>query len=109
MPWAVKLDKPIFIGRAALKRLEAVEPERKLVALSFEGDPPPEGAALTSAGRYVGHLTSARNSPVLGHGVALGWTTRVDGAFPERFESSGAVGTVVAHAFYDPEGVRLRA
>jgi sarcosine oxidase subunit alpha len=109
MPWAVKLEKPTFVGRAALKRLEGVEPERKLVALRFEGEPPPEGAALTASGRYVGHLTSARRSPVLGHGVALGWTVRVDGAFPERFESVGAVGTVVSHAFYDPEGARLRA
>jgi sarcosine oxidase subunit alpha len=109
MPWAVKIDKPTFVGRSALLRMEGVAPDRRLVALRFDGNPPPEGAALTVDGRYVGYLTSSRRSPVLGYGVSLGWTVRVGGEFPSTFDSGGSVGTVVDHAFYDPEGGRLRA
>jgi hypothetical protein len=46
---------------------------------------------------------------VLERGVGLGWVARVDGEFPDRVETDGALGTVVDHAFYDPEGARLRA
>jgi len=109
MGWAVRHDKPTFVGSSALRRMSAVEPERRLVALRFEGGAPPEGSALTVGDRYIGYLTSSRASPVLGHGVALGWTVRVEGEFPRRFEAAGAVGVAVEGAFYDPQGERLRA
>lgn len=109
MAWAAKLDKPTFVGKKGLERAGEHEPVRKLVAVSFEGQAPPEGAALRAGGGYVGYLTSSGYSPALERGVGLGWVTRVDGGFPARVETDGAVGTVVDHAFYDPEGARLRA
>lgn len=109
MGWAVKLEKPAFVGKKGIERANAHEPLRRLVAVSFEGEAPPEGAALRAGGRYVGHLSSSAYSPVLKRGIGLGWITRVDGSFPTRVETDGAVGTVVEHAFYDPEGARLRA
>ena len=57
----------------------------------------------------MGQLTSSAWSPALGCGVALGWVERVNGAFPNNLESEGVQGSVVDHAFYDPEGERLRA
>jgi sarcosine oxidase, subunit alpha len=109
MSWAVKPDKTTFVGKPALERISRFQLERKLVALRFDPEAPPEGAALMVGRRYVGHLTSSRNSPVLDHGIALGWTERVDGEFPKIFEADGFRGVQVDQAFYDPEGRRLRA
>jgi sarcosine oxidase subunit alpha len=109
MTWAARLDKPLFVGKKGIERANSGEMERRLVAISFEGSAPPEGAALRVDGRYVGHLCSSRDSPVLERGVGLGWVVRVDGAFPRRLETDGTFGTVVDHPFYDPEGALLRA
>jgi sarcosine oxidase subunit alpha len=109
MPGATKLDKPHFVGKRGVERAAAHSMERKLIAVSFEGQVPPEGAALRVGARYVGYLSSAGYSPVLERGVGLGWVIRVNGAFPTRVEADGAVGTVVEQPFYDPEGVLLRA
>jgi sarcosine oxidase, subunit alpha len=109
MDWATKLEKAAFVGKRGIERSAASEMQRKLVAVAFDGDAPPEGAPLMARGRLVGHLSSSGYSHVLGHGVALGWVSRVDGVFPSALEADGVVGTVVETAFYDPEGVRTRA
>ena len=109
MPGAARLDKPHFVGKRGVERAAAHSMERKLIAVWFDGQAPPEGAALRVGTRYIGYLSSAGYSPVLQRGVGLGWVLRVDGAFPTRVETDGAVGTVVDHPFYDPEGVLLRA
>ena len=82
---------------------------RRLVAVSFAGKAPPEGAPLRANGKDVGYISSSGWSPVLDCGVSLGWVTRLNGSFPTELESDGAAGTVVDHAFYDPKGERLRA
>ncbi len=110
MHWAVKMQKPYFLGKAALQRIAQLPSETKLARLTFPGrDIPPEGATLAVNGIHVGYLTSARFSPILGHGVALGWVRRIDGAFPEQVQAGTMTGTVVSGAFYDPQGVKLRA
>jgi sarcosine oxidase subunit alpha len=109
MSWAVRQEKPWFVGKRGLERAAAHEAQRKLVAVSFASAAPPEGAPLRAGGRLVGQLTSSAWSPALECGVALGWVERVDGAFPNNLESEGVQGSVVEHAFYDPEGERLRA
>lgn len=109
MAWATKLEKPMFVGKRGVERAAAHEMERKLVAVEFRGKTPPEGAALKVGGRYVGQLSSSGYSHALGHGVGLGWVSRVNGSFPTRVETDGVLGTVVDHAFYDPHGALLRA
>jgi sarcosine oxidase, subunit alpha len=109
MNWAVKLDKPWFVGKLGVERANAHESLRRLVAVSFPGQAPPEGAPLRSGGRDVGYISSSGWSPVLGCGVSLGWITRTNGAFPTDLEADGIRGEVVDHAFYDPKGERLRA
>jgi sarcosine oxidase subunit alpha len=109
LEWMVAMDKPGFVGKVALERIDEIPLALKLVPLVFDGDAPLEGANVEVGGRTVGHLTSSRFSPVLGHGVALGWIRRVDGEFPTTVTAAGRRGTVTSGAFYDPEGVRLRA
>lgn len=114
LDWAVKMDKPAFVGRPALERLSTIEPDKALLSLVFDGAAPREGAQLLSDGIYVGYLTSSRYSPALGHGVALGWVRRGESGFPATVaavDGSGQpfAGRVVQGPFYDPEGARLRA
>ncbi len=110
LDFAVRMDKPYFVGAPALERIAATEMEQKLVAVAFEGPTAPfEGAALMLDGRHIGNLTSARFSPVLGHGIGLGWVQRRNGQFPRTVEAVGIPGKVVHGPFYDPRGEKLRA
>lgn len=116
MPWAVKMDKPYFIGRASMSRLAAIPPAKKLVPIRFPGtSAPDEGAQLMVGERRVGYLTSSRYSPLLGCGVALGWVAFDGSEFPTSViavSDAGKrrdTGTIASGAMYDPEGARLRA
>ena len=107
--WAVKSEKPDFVGKAALERLAELEPSQRLAMFEFGAVAPPEGSTLTADGAHAGHLTSSRYSPVLERGVALGWLLRTDGAFPELVKAGDATARVVTEPFYDPDRERLRA
>ncbi len=114
LDWAVKMDKPSFVGRPALARLATIEPNRILRAFRFDGGAPLEGAQLLIGDQRVGYLTSSRFSPVLGYGVALGWIYQTTGGWPDAVDAvdgSGRTfrGTVVHGPFYDREGAKLRA
>jgi sarcosine oxidase, subunit alpha len=111
----VKLDKPDFIGRDALRRIAETGTEQRLVGfeLSATTTPPPEGAAVVAGGRPVGRVTSAKWSPTLGRVIGLAWVPRDlggDGAvFGVHVDGGTRMATVVEGAFYDPAGVKLRS
>jgi sarcosine oxidase subunit alpha len=115
--WAVKMDKPFFVGRAALERLASIPLVKRLVPIRFDGaSAPDEGAQLMLQGERIGYLTSSRYSHLLGYGVALGWVNAgADGALPATVEAVSDnghrrdIGAIAHGSFYDREGVRLRA
>ena len=106
--WAVASEKPAFVGKAALERMDALPLERRLVGLRFDGSPL-RGAPLTADGRIVGRITSCADSVAVGAAIGLGWIRAVDGAFPSSLRSGAVLATVASTPFWDPEGVRLRA
>jgi aminomethyltransferase len=68
----VKLQKGDFLGRDALVRVKADGPRRTLIGLKTDPNIiPRHGAAVASAGRKVGHVTSGTHSFFLGHPIAL--------------------------------------
>lgn len=73
--WIVKLDKPEFIGKAALERVGLEGPARKLVGFEMTG----RGIArhgyplLDLQGNSVGVCTSGGPSPTLGKSIGLGY------------------------------------
>jgi sarcosine oxidase subunit alpha len=109
IPWAARLDKPTFVGKQSLERANSQPPIRTLVAVVFERGAPREGAPLRVGQTAVGYLSSSGWSPALERGVALGWVTASNGEFPREVEADGYHGSVVDHAFYDSEGIRVRA
>ena len=114
LPWIVKLDKPDFVGREALKRASGREPGQQLVGFRLEGKQvPPEPSLVLVDGRLEGRVTSARYSPVAGATVGLAWV-------PAELSENGRevsiqidgqlVNAVVQREpFYDPDGARLKS
>ncbi len=107
MDWAVRMEKPWFIGRAALERTAKLPDQRRLVGFTMPGRAPTEGSPIWSAGEIVGNVTGSWDSPVLGHVVMLGWLRR--SPFPDRVMIDGREALVSPTPFYDPEGERARA
>jgi sarcosine oxidase subunit alpha len=107
MDWAVRMDKPSFIGRAALERTAKLPDSRRLVGFTMTGDAPVEGAPIFVDDDVVGHVTGSWTAPVLGHAVMLGWLKRLP--FPERVRIDGREAVIAPTPFYDPEGHRARA
>ncbi|MYE88191.1 FAD-dependent oxidoreductase [Candidatus Poribacteria bacterium] len=120
MAWAVKLDKPDFLGKPSLMRISAEGPKQRLVGFKMiEPDVVPnEGLQIVESGadgqlKIVGWVTSSRFSPTLEEAIGLCWlrtdiasqngapfTIRIDGQLKEARVHHGA--------FYDPDGERLR-
>jgi sarcosine oxidase subunit alpha len=104
----VAKDKPAFVGKRALERMDALPLERRLVGLRFDG-PPQRGHPLAIEGAIVGRVTSCAVSDAAGGPVGLGWVHAIDGVFPDVLYAGAVTATVSTTPFYDPEGVRLRA
>lgn len=73
--WVVAFDTD-FIGKDALLAEEAVGPRRRLVGIATEGRRPPRtGNPIESNGQQIGLVTSGNFSPVLQHGIAMGFVS----------------------------------
>ena len=109
MDWAARMDKPWFIGRAALERTARLPDDRRWVGFSMDGPAPVEGTPIFDAdGREViGNVTGSWHSPVLGKTVLLGWQRRPP--HPDHVVIDGRPAKVTPTPFYDPEGHRARA
>ena len=107
--WAIKLDKPEFVGKQAILRTNKVPLDRQLVGLEMEGEAPLEGAVMWNGNEYAGYLTSSAYSPALGRSVMLGWLKLFDGELPREVRINERIARRVATPFYDPEGKRARA
>ena len=72
--WVVAWSKNSFRGRAALEAERTSGPHRRLRGIITEGRRPPRtGCDILIDGATVGTVTSGNFSPVLGHGIALGF------------------------------------
>jgi aminomethyltransferase len=72
--WVVAWNKPDFIGRDAAITERDRGIERRLVGIATEGRRPARaGCSISIDGAQVGEVTSGNFSPVLGHGIALGF------------------------------------
>lgn len=108
----VRLDKAEFTGRTALARM-AAGPPRGLVALVLDdGAVPAHGAPVRRAGRRVGTVTSACDSPTLARVIALATVdagaVRPGLAVQVGDEPPGVPATVRPVPLYDPGRHRPR-
>jgi aminomethyltransferase len=101
--WVVAWRKDEFRGRSALEVEEAQGVSRLLRGIATDGRRPPrEGCAISIDGGPVGMVTSGNFSPVLGHGIALGFLPpEVEEGQPVTIDVRGSelAGRVVATPF----------
>ena len=72
--WVVAWNKPEFVGRDAALAERDRGITRRLVGIVTDGRRPARaGCEVSVDGTVVGHVTSGNFSPVLGHGIALGF------------------------------------
>jgi dimethylglycine dehydrogenase len=111
----VKLDKPAFIGKAALERMVAAGPRRAFVSMILDATHATAhgGDAITSDSRVVGSVTSVAWGHRVGKNIAMGF---VEPAFAAEGTSlmvevigQPTPATVVPNCLYDPENLRVGA
>jgi sarcosine oxidase subunit alpha len=111
--WAVKLEKPDFIGRAYLAVALERGKENQLVGFKVvDGQLPDEGLQVVEDGKIVGRVTSSRYSPSVGAPIGLAWVPASAAKDGNHFfiATAGRVITaeVASRPLYDPEGLRLK-
>ena len=115
LTFAVRMDKPYFVGRAALEKAAGQEPARRLCCLTLQE----RGAValgkepVYADGRPVGYVTSGSFGYTVGVGVAYAW-------LPTELASPGATvqigyfdqyldASVSPEPLVDPSMSRLRS
>lgn len=114
-PWAIKMDKPFFIGQRSLQIL-AKQPRRQvLVGFSLPAQTmgrPKECHLVIHDGRIAGRVTSVGWSPTLGQCIGLALVDPRVASGPQlsiRIEQREELqATIVRPPFYDPKGERQR-
>jgi aminomethyltransferase len=73
--WVVAFETD-FIGKDALLAEKASGVSRRLVGIATEGRRPPRtGNSIMCNGQQIGHVTSGNFSPMLQHGIAMGFVS----------------------------------
>jgi aminomethyltransferase len=74
LSWLVKLDKPEFVGRAALEKQKQKGIKRKLVGLELDGrNIARQGYAVMRGDAMVGKVTSGTHAPTLKKGLCMAY------------------------------------
>ena len=111
--FCVALDKGEFLGREALRALQAQAPQRRLCSFTIEGFAPLHGGeAIVHDGQVVGSTTSAGYGHTLGKTIAFGYLPQAIAADVDF--SIEAFGLSYAakrgpRCLYDPRMERLRS
>jgi 4-methylaminobutanoate oxidase (formaldehyde-forming) len=111
--FCVHLDKGEFLGRAALARVKAEGPRRKLVSLAVDGFAPFHGGeTILHNGAVVGSVTSAGFGHTLQKTIAFGYVPAAlstESAFTVVAFGDAYAATRGPRCLYDPKNARLKA
>lgn len=116
MQWAVRMDKPFFVGQRSLQILAAQPLSQVLVGFMLADDSaglPKECHLVIHEGELAGRVTSIASSPTLKRAIGLALVDPVLSApgHSLRIRIDGArdvEAVVTTFPFYDPAGARQR-
>lgn len=115
MPWALKMDKPFFIGQRSLAILGKQPRRQSLIGFSLPPEAalrPRESHLIIDRGQMAGRVTSTCLSPTLGRCIGLALVTPAVAAGTQlriRIDRGQEIAAeIVAPPFYDREGERQR-
>ncbi|MDX2166896.1 MAG: glycine cleavage T C-terminal barrel domain-containing protein, partial [Deltaproteobacteria bacterium] len=115
--WAVKMDKPFFVGQRSLRIVGARPLKQRLVGFALPLDlpvaAPQECCLIIRQGAIVGRVTSIAASETLGQRIGLAYVAPALAPAGTRLQIKNAHGqlvdaTVVETPFYDPRHLRQR-
>ncbi len=115
--WALKMDKPFFIGQRSLKVIAKQERKQQLVGFmldpKFKETPPLECHLVIHQGDIAGRVTSVAYSPTFGQHIGLAFVQpelATEGSVISiRLTDGKFVHARVAHTpFYDPENLKQK-
>ena len=102
--WVLGWNKDDFQGKDAVLREKENGVTKKLVGLFSEGRRPPrEGSSILKDGVVIGSVTSGNFSPILEHGIALGFVypnTEIGDEVVIDVRGTELQGRVVSYPFY---------
>ena len=102
--WVLGWNKDDFQGKDAVLREKENGVTKKLVGLFTEGRRPPrEGSSILKDGVVIGSVTSGNFSPMLEHGIALGFVqpnTEIGDEVTIDVRGTELLGRVVSYPFY---------
>ncbi|MBI2950913.1 aminomethyl transferase family protein, partial [bacterium] len=111
----VKLNKGDFLGREALRRIQAQGVSRRLCCLTLND---PDAVVLgkepiLDGDRALGYVTSANHGHTVGRFIVYGYLPLSHAAEGTRVEvdyfGRRSAATVMKEPLHDPEGLRLRS
>jgi sarcosine oxidase subunit alpha len=117
LTWAVKSDKPFFIGQRSLEILAKQPIQQKMVGFrldpAFQATPPQECNLVIEQGEIAGRVTSIAYSPTLNQSIGLAYVapemTTPNHRFSIRLSNGEMVTAIVtATPFYDPDNQRQK-
>jgi sarcosine oxidase subunit alpha len=121
MPWALKMDKPFFVGQRSLRILQKLPRRQTLVGFTLPADADPAGASqrrpkechlILDGSEIGGRVTSIAWSPTLERCIGLALVSpTLAGGKELRIRIDGdeeLVAVVTPTPFYDPAGDRQR-
>ncbi|MDD9921796.1 MAG: FAD-dependent oxidoreductase [Boseongicola sp.] len=113
--FAVKTDKPDFIGRDAVLRRKESGPEMRMLQFKL-ADPEPllfHNEAILKDGKFVGYLSSGNYGHFLGGAIGMGYVPSAMAKEDHGWEIEVAGQRVAAETslrpMYDPKSERMRA
>ena len=115
--FAVKMDKPFFIGQRSLKIIQAKPLRQTLIAFeidqSYAGPAPKECHLIIDQSDMAGRVTSVAWSEALHKVIGLAYVTpalaNIDEKISIRIDGGAMVeATIVKPPFYDPQGARQK-
>ncbi len=102
--WVLGWNKDEFQGKEVVLREKETGVTKKLVGLFTEGRRPPrEGSSIAKDGAIIGSVTSGNFSPMLEHGIALGFVqpnTEIGDEVTIDVRGTELLGRVVSYPFY---------
>jgi hypothetical protein len=117
LEWAVKMEKPFFIGQRSLQILAKRPAKLKLVgfmlAKDFQGTPPSECCLVIEQGDIAGRVTSIAFSAALQQYIGLAYVQPNMAKEGNRFtirtvDGDLVTATICLTPFYDPENLRQK-
>ena len=117
LDWALKMDKPFFVGQRSLKIIAKKERKQQLVgfelAQGFSGSAPLECNLVIHQGEIAGRVTSIAWSPNVGRHIGLAFVLPELAATGTQIAIRLTDGkliqaTVARTPFYDPENLKQK-